>query len=417
MTWQNKAPLILIVLAFVVALLEVAVKFLQKRYRGVITGTPQALRDRFVAWRLNPNYRRIDIQHNRGGFRRTGEVSVTKPPGTVRIFLLGGSAVYGAQGAYPHIESGYSHIYNHELIDAALERKLRQGYPQANWEVINCASSGYRLHQQLALLQSRLLRYHPDFVLLIDGYNDFIQLYNSARTSPEIEFDIYENTAGLQEFDDLANPGSIRSLMTFGGAWLRAHSALVRVLQGRIYGMVRNPWQRREALAGRVVSNPPLLSDLTSEERLSAVTALSNGRYYAHTVRQINRILALDGIKPIFFLQPILILSGKRPTDSECRLVQYEREVAGPLYHYLFRQMYNQWNRDLAEASRSDSFEYINLEDVFDDFEGQAFTDFAHLTPDGNSVIADRIKEALGKYTATLAPRDSNYGPTPSRSL
>src|SRR5215469_5436428 len=105
MAWQTKAALILIVLAVVVVLLQVALKRLQKRYRGVVTGAPQALRDRFVAWRLNPNYRRIDIQHNRGGFRRTDEVSIIKPPGTVRIFLLGGSAVYGAQGAYPQIES------------------------------------------------------------------------------------------------------------------------------------------------------------------------------------------------------------------------------------------------------------------------------------------------------------------------
>jgi len=403
MTWQAKAALILIVLALTVALLEVAVKTLQKRHRGIVAAAPQALRDRFVAWRLNPNYRRVDIQHTRGGFRRTGEVSIVKPPGTVRILLLGGSAVYGAQGAYPQIEGRYSRIYNHELIDASLERKLGELYPQTSWEVINCASSGYRVHQQLALLQSRLLRYHPDFVLLIDGYNDFIQLYNDARTHPGVEFDVYENTAGLQEFDDLANPGSFRSLMTFGGAWLRANSALVRALQGRIYGIVRNPWQGREAKAARMVSNPPLLSDLTPEERLGAATALSNGRYYVHTVRQIHRLLTLDGIKPIFCLQPILILSGKRLTDSERSLAQYEREHGGPLYHYLFRQMYNEWNRELVEASRLDNFEYMNLQDVFDDFEGQAFTDFAHLTPDGNSVIADRIKVAVCNHMAALA--------------
>lgn len=399
MGWQSKTVLIVAAFAVLVMLLEAAVRILQRK-RGVATGAPQALRDRFVAWRLNPKYRRADIQHNAAGFRRTGEVSIAKPPNTTRIFLLGGSAVYGAQGAYPHIESRYSRIYNHELIDAFLEQILKDAHPQRNWEVINCASSGYRLHQQLALLQSRLLHYRPDFVILIDGYNDFIQLYNGARNGPDADFDVYENTAGLEEFDDLANPGSVRSLLTFGSAWLRANSALVRLLQGRVYGMVRNPWRGREASARRTVSNPPLLSDLTPEERFGASTALSNGRYYARAARQIHRVLALDGIKPVFCLQPILILSGKRLTESEQRLAKYEFDLGGPLYCYLFRQMYSQWTRELEEASNLDGFEYINLQDVFDGFEGQAFSDFAHLTPDGNRIIAQRIYQALQKYVA-----------------
>lgn len=260
MGWQSKTNLIVVVLVIVVGLLEATIRFLQRKYRGVVSGAPQALRDRFVAWRLNPKYRRIDIQHNSSGFRRATGVSIAKPPGTVRIFLMGGSAVYGAEGAYPHIEARYARIYNHELIDAFLEQTLNDAYPQRKWEVINCATSGYRVHQQLALLQSRLLRYQPDLVLLIDGYNDFIQLYNGARDNPHLDFDVYENTYGSEEFDNLANPGSVRSLVAFGGAWLRTNSALVRILQGRVYGMVRNPWRGREANVQRSVSNPPLLS-------------------------------------------------------------------------------------------------------------------------------------------------------------
>ena len=400
MGWQNNTILIVVVLAILVVLLEAAVRFLQRRYRGVVSGAPQALRDRFVAWRLNPKYKRIDIQHNSSGFRRSTEVSIAKPPGTVRIFLMGGSAVYGAQGAYPHIEGRYARIYNHELIDAFLEHTLNDAYPQRKWEVINCASSGYRVHQQLALLQSRLLRYRPDLVLLIDGYNDFIQLYNGARDNPHLDFDVYENTYGSEEFDNLANPGSLRSLLAFGGAWLRTNSALVRILQGRAYGIVRNPWRGREANVQRTVSNPPLLSELTPGERMAAAAALTNARYYAHTVRQIHRVLALDGIKCVCFLQPILLLSGKRLTDSEQRLVEYEHNGGGALYCYLFRQIYNQWTRDLVEASRVEGFDFINLEDAFNDVERQAFSDFAHLTPDGNRVLAQRISQVLQKYVA-----------------
>src|SRR5215472_11882229 len=326
---QATAILIFAALVIAVLFLEAAVRILQRRYRGATSGVPQALRDRFVAWRLNPKYRRIDIQHNRGGFRRSSEVSVVKPPGTVRIFLMGGSAIYGAQGAYPHIEGRYSRIHNHELIDAFLEQLLRESYPAHNWEVINCASSGYRVHQQLALLQSRLLRYRPDFAVIIDGYNDFIQLYDGARLNPEAAgtYDVYENTAGIEEFDDLANPGSLRSLLTFGNAWLRANSALVRAVQGRVYGAVRDPWKGRESREQRAFSKSPLLSDLTPEERLGATTALSSGRYYGRIARHIGRVSSLEGVKAILCLQPILILSNKQLTESEQRLTQYERDL------------------------------------------------------------------------------------------
>jgi hypothetical protein len=45
-------------------------------------------------------------------------------------------------------------------------------------------ASGYCLHQQLALLQSRILRYQPDHVILIDGYNDFILRFRLGGTHP-----------------------------------------------------------------------------------------------------------------------------------------------------------------------------------------------------------------------------------------
>ena len=35
------------------------------------------------------------VTHNAQGFRRTEDVSATKPSGTYRVFLMGGSTAYG----------------------------------------------------------------------------------------------------------------------------------------------------------------------------------------------------------------------------------------------------------------------------------------------------------------------------------
>ena len=369
--------------------LEVAVRALQARRSGRRGPAPQALRDRFVAWRNNPAFARVDIQHNRSGFRRSAEVALRKPPDTTRIFLLGGSAIYGTGGSFPHIDSRFSFIHNHELIDAELERKLSAAFPSRRWEVINVAASGYRIHQQLALLQSRLLRYQPDAVILIDGYNDFIQLYHQARENPDGEFDVYENTAGAEEFDRLANPTSLRCVGTFADAWLGANSSLFRLIRRRLPGVVRDPWGRGRV--ERPFPDPVQLGDLSGEERSAAAAALEHTAYYAHTVRQIQRVLALDGIPALFLLQPILVLSRKKFTDSEKRLYEYERSLGGPLYMYLFRQVYAEFARTIEEAARLDGLRFVNLENAFDAVEEQCFSDFAHLTPAGNRVLADAL--------------------------
>ena len=394
----------LIVLLF--ASMEYVARLLQaERYGGA--GAPLALRDRFVAWRNNPAYRRVDVHINAEGFRHNTDVPVAKPPNTVRVFLLGGSAAYGAQGGFADIDNRWNRIYNDQLIDAYLERRLNAELGSRRWEVINAAASGYRIHQQLALIQSVILRYHPDCVILMDGYNDFISLYNSARRGPAAQFDSYLNTPGGEEFDALANPGSLRSLLVFAQTWLTTDSALVRLLEGHVFGRVASPWGQPSG--HRPVRDPVDFSDLTAAERAAATAALSHAAYYAHTARQINRILALDGIVGIFLLQPILILSHKPLTRSEQQMVRYETEQGGPLYFYLFHEVYARFASDMRQAARDDGFLFADQEELFDRVDGQAFTDFAHLTPQANQMIADQLFELLRERFATT-PAASSAG-------
>ena len=60
------------------------------------------------------------IKHNSVGFRRSSEVSLEKPPGTYRIFLMGASTAYGLGGLWPHIQRTFAVVDNSETIDAKL---------------------------------------------------------------------------------------------------------------------------------------------------------------------------------------------------------------------------------------------------------------------------------------------------------
>src|SRR2546425_13048134 len=69
-----------IVVVLVFAGLEFGVRVIQTGRHGPKSQRPQALRDRWSAWRNNPAYGRVDIQHNAQGFRRDRVVSLDKPP-------------------------------------------------------------------------------------------------------------------------------------------------------------------------------------------------------------------------------------------------------------------------------------------------------------------------------------------------
>jgi hypothetical protein len=383
--------------------IEAAVRLvLWKRY-GATGPTTTSLRDRYVAWRNNPAFRRVDIRHNSQGFRRSTETPRRKPPGTVRIFLLGGSTAYGSATGFANIDRAHVRLYNDQTIDAWLERELNASFPERRWEVINAAAPGYRLHQQLALIESVILGYQPDQFILLDGYNDVIQLYDAARWDRLEGFDEYANTMGQREFDLLANPKSFGSLFVFASSWLRANSSLVRLMEDRGVSLLRSPWDQTQPYVGRKYAEPVQVSDLDPKARQQAAAALTQAASYVHTARQIHRISSLDGIMPVFLLQPILVLSHKPFTEKEKQMREYDAASGGPLYLYLFREAYHKVADDMAAAAERDGFHFVNMENLYDTWSGQAFTDFAHLTPEGNRLVAEEVFAHFGRTFAEEA--------------
>jgi hypothetical protein len=107
---------------------------------------------------LNPDYRRaFDTGgrqiHSAHGFRRDGLIELAKPEGTFRIFVLGGSALYGigVQGgdSYP----AHPSLANDETITFFLERDLNSRVRAAGFdvdvEVINAGVTAYQTFQHV----------------------------------------------------------------------------------------------------------------------------------------------------------------------------------------------------------------------------------------------------------------------------
>lgn len=392
----SRASKVLILIAFnvfVVGLVFGGLEFAMRRRDYALLGPksqqPRTLRDRYVAWRNNPVFSSVVVQHDAQGFRKDRDVPVEKPPNTIRIFFLGGSTAYGAETSYPEIDGRYSRIYNNQLIDYYLEQELNAALPSRHWEVINAATMEYRLHQQLALIESALLRYRPDYVILMDGYNDVFQI-SKATT----DYDAYAATPHWEEFDALANPQSARSFLFFTSTWLRANSVLYRSLSDHV--QIRSRFAERQTAArGREFGNRVRLWDLSPQEQAQFALSLSQIGSYVHVARQIHRILDLDGIKTVFLLQPVLILSHKPFTESEQRMFDYNRRINGPLLTYDYEQLYSKIASSMAAAAAQDGFRFLDLTDLFDSMPDQAFTDYCHLTPAANRLVAEHLFQFL----------------------
>ena len=381
----------LVVTVLVFGGMELAARSKQYRRFGPKSLHPMALRDEFTGYRMNPAYGRVDRQHNAQGFRRDEDVSLEKPPNTVRIFITGGSTAYGATTEMPEYTGNrWRLLYNNETIEYYLEQKLNQAYPSKRWEVINAAAPGYQLSQELAQIESVLLRYHPDYIIL-DGNNDIDpQLWRHASNN----YDPYASIMGTEAFNLLANPGSFRSLVFFLAEWIHANSAAFRIMQDHVPSInVLLHLDGRKTRQGSQVSNPVRLSSLTPMEQAHCATALNQLGFYTYTAQQIHRILDLDGVKAVFLLDPEIVLTHKRLTSSE--QLSLSSELTMPGRTYCFQQLYPALAARMTAIARQDGFTFLNLTDVFDKTSEQTFSDNVHLTPEGNRIIAEHLFQAL----------------------
>lgn len=95
---------------------------------------------------------------NRLGYRDRDH-TLTKPPGTYRIVVLGDS-----------IAAGYRIQHTRDAFPALLEAHLREaGLPV---EVLNFSVTGYNTEQEVETLRTRALAFAPDLVLVAYCHND-----------------------------------------------------------------------------------------------------------------------------------------------------------------------------------------------------------------------------------------------------
>jgi lysophospholipase L1-like esterase len=107
-----------------------------------------------------PNQSTNSITINSLGFRGT-EFSVIKPSDTYRIFMIGGSTMFGA-GA----------TSDETTIPGYLQHLLNEKDFGFDIAVINSGIQGADSNTELNLIEQKLIRFSPDLIIIYDGWND-----------------------------------------------------------------------------------------------------------------------------------------------------------------------------------------------------------------------------------------------------
>lgn len=178
---------------------------------------------------------------------RDQEHSLSKPPDTLRIAVLGDS--------YPEalpvsLDESFWRVMGKKLQDC-------DTFPGKKIEVLNFGVSGYGTAQELLTLREQVWKYSPDIVMLaVTTSNDITDNLRALKKTDEIPYFTYRDSQ-LTLDDSFKNSRTFRvrqSVISRFGRWLRDHSRVVQATTQAHHGfkVLLSSWR-----AGRSQENLP----------------------------------------------------------------------------------------------------------------------------------------------------------------
>ncbi|MGE4158607.1 MAG: SGNH/GDSL hydrolase family protein [Planctomycetota bacterium] len=289
---------------------------------GFFGGNPRYRYDPLVLWKPLPRQtrwfrnpdtmERHSVSTNSHGFRGP-EITQNKPPGTVRIALLGDSFVEGL--GLPE------NLHMRTLLESALRSRL----PHQSIEVINAGVSGFDTAQEWAMLRDSILPLDPDYVIAFHCFNDLDDLRRSQLVDMDQQ-DIVSWRLGIKE-RPLAHHSMLRSFLL--------DRAMEEPSAYSVYEHIRQPdaeTQRLLTLYEKIMANALKACHERNIHFLSVIIPDSKVYYpelwkekaeqsiaYSKAILQIHKALNVPTVNLIDIWKPEKIRSMITKTDKALR--------------------------------------------------------------------------------------------------
>jgi hypothetical protein len=267
------------------------------------------------------------------GFRNAAAPRMPKPPGEVRIFVVGNSAVHTASLSYGDSLTGQ--------LQAAFA-----AHGQSHVRVYNFGIESGNCGQSLMLLVDTLVDLAPDLIMVYDGATDLCVPY-CYDPRPGYTFNAYLN----EIIQGAAAHGRLASL-----------------------DLIREERIRREQLRAQVRYNTP-------EWRSALVGA------YIHFVEKFIRIANLFGVAVVHVLQPVFIKNHvaeeEGPIACQVQFLEFVKAM--------FQEAALEQQRLQRALEHEPRVRFANFSTMFQDDASHCFVDYVHVKADRHPDIAKRL--------------------------
>lgn len=308
---------------------------------------------------LSVKIKNIDYTTNALGFRESREISLPKPAGVFRIFLLGGSTVWG----------GFNDDW---IISRYLEEELskspRLGLGIEGFEVINAGVLGHASVNELILIETKIIDLAPDLVVVFDGFND-LQYTALPTWKPGEARDYLE---AKQNLDLLVNSPSI--------FYLTGDIAKLLVKKSRFLTGAFRFFFRRDTL-----------SVYPREAKIPDQGVSS----YVDNLRLMKAVLETENTRGLLVFQPNLSYCKDNLSPYERSIVDYLKDKEKTNW---FSEAGKTWPRVAKMVSAIPDSGLVKVKDascLFKDLKETVYIDSVHYVPSSYKMIADYLAQVI----------------------
>jgi len=307
-----------------------------------------------VLWRDRPRRSKY-VNVSTEGLRHTINYPPAGSDQTKSVFLFGGSAMFGAG------------VPDQYTIASLLSRLLNRPEGRTYYQVTNWGTNAFTLEQDFKLFVNEARNGNrPAIAVFYNGANDaYASVFSPGKTG------WYLNAAEIESRLLVRAPFFRPLLFHYGKqAWQIVKTA------GQ-----RSPREGRSA---------HYMSDYSN--RAAAFVT-----FYTETVRMIDSLCGLYGVRCYFFVQPYLLAGDKPLEEFEGAMVSHPSllavgsfdETEGMYQARAMRAAYDAMENLKAQAR------LYNLFRIFDRVAEPIYIDHIHLSAAGNSAVAKRMAQVI----------------------
>jgi len=314
---------------------EKSLKQMCKSYSSLLFyNTDQGLR--FPIKYFEPNQKFEHLSINNQGIRGK-EIPDKKPDDVFRIFVTGGSTLFGAYASS-----------DETTIPGNLQSLMNKFESNKEIEVYNLGVFARSSFGEVYDLKQDFLQYGPDLIIVYDGWNDLYQDFNK-----------YEEGKTTSYLTDLSKIFNI----------LKRNYATFRIAVNQIYQLQ--------------IEKVSIETPDPKNMQIKADTWVKNWDNMCQIGKQKN-------FNVIIFLQPVLGTGHKPLSDWENHTLETKGYTSVvPYYHYLQEKISILNEKCLAA---------YDISKIFNDVDKPIYITMGHMNDFGNNIVADEIFRLTKPY-------------------